>query len=299
MSADLDPAGRRRLEAIAYRMLGSTHDAEDAVGETLLRWHRLADDERQAVREPLAWLTTVVSRVCLDQLRSARAQREQATGTWLPEPRLGDPLSPGGAPVDPADAVTLDDSVSFAFLVALERLTPAERVSFLLHDVFGLPFPEIAGIVGRTPVACRQLASTARRHVREERRHDVADDERDAVVAAFLDACRGGDLHRLVGLLDPEVTSIADGGSQVSVARRPVVGAEKVARYLLGVLAQQSARPDALPTAAVEPVNGRSGIVVRAGTAVVGTLDLAVRDGRITRIYLQVDPDKLPTAERR
>ncbi|MGY1743334.1 MULTISPECIES: RNA polymerase sigma factor SigJ [unclassified Blastococcus] len=286
-------AGRERLQAIAYRMLGSTHDAEDAVAEALLRWHRLPEEERAGIREPLAWLTTVVSRVCLDTLRSARARREEAAGAWLPEPRLSDPLAPGG-PVDPADAVTLDDSVSFAFLVALERLSPAERVSFLLHDVFGVPFGEIAEAVGRTPAACRQLAASARRHVRDERRYDVAGAERDRVVRAFLDACRGGDLARLVALLDPEVTSVADGGTQIRVARRPVVGAETVARYLLGVMETQRRHLAVEPEATVEPVNGRSGVVIRVGGVVVGTIDLAVRDGLVTRLYLQVDPAKLP-----
>jgi RNA polymerase sigma-70 factor (ECF subfamily) len=291
-----DAAGRERLHAIAYRMLGTTHDAEDAVGEALLRWHRLGATERAAIREPLAWLTTVVSRVCLDSLGSARARREEAAGAWLPEPRLSDPLAPGGVPVDPADAVTLDDTVSFAFLVALERLSPAERVSFLLHDVFGLPFGEIAEAVGRTPAACRQLATSARRHVRDEQRYDVAGEERDRVVRAFLDACRGGDLTRLVVLLDPQVTSVADGGTQIRVARRPVVGAETVARYLLGVMAGQRRRLDADPVAGVEPVNGRSGVVIRAGDTILGTIDLAIRDGLVTRLYLQVDPDKLGPA---
>ena len=290
--ADVGTAGRSRLQAIAYRMLGSTHDAEDAVAEALLRWHRLPAEERSAVREPLAWLTTVVSRLCLDQLGSARARREQAAGAWLPEPRLSDPLAPAGA-ADPADVVTLDDTVSFAFLVALERLSPAERVSFLLHDVFGVPFPEIAGVVGRTPAACRQLATSARRRVREEQRYDVAGEERDRVVRAFLDACRGGDLDRLVSLLDPEVTSVADGGTSIRVAGRPVVGAVSVARYLLGVMTTQRRLLGVDPEATVEPVNGRSGVVIRLGDTVLGTIDLAVRDGRVTRLYLQVDPEKL------
>ncbi len=289
----VDAAGRQRLQAIAYRLLGSTHDAEDAVSEGLLRWHRLTDEERGAVREPVAWLTTAVSRICLDQLRSARARREQVAGIELPEPRLADAVAAGGAPVDPADAVSLDDSVSFAFLVALQRLTPAERVSFLLHDVFGMPFAEVADVVGRTPAACRQLASSARRNLREERRFDVSGAERDQVVTAFLDACRGGDLQRLIGLLDPQVRSVADGGTAVHVARRPVVGAEAVARYLLGVVAGQRRR-GAEPTASVEPVNGRAGIVVRDGGSVVGTLDLSVAGGRVTRVFIQVDPQKLP-----
>lgn len=297
MSADLDAAGRRRLQAVAYRMLGSTHDAEDAVSEAVLRWHRLPPEERGQVREPMGWLTTVVSRICLDQLRSARARREEYQGIWLPEPEVHDALAPAGSarPVDPADAVTLDDSVSFAFLVALETLTPAERVSFVLHDVFGVPFPEVAEVVGRTPAACRQLATSARRNLRGDRRRDVPGDERDRVVTAFLDACRGGDLDGLVRLLDPQVTSVADGGTHVHVARRPVVGAETVARYLLGVVAAQRRRVPDEPQTSVGTVNGRSGIVVRAGGTVVGTIDLAIAGGLVTRVFIQVNPDKLPT----
>jgi RNA polymerase sigma-70 factor, ECF subfamily len=290
---DSDSGDRRRLQAIAYRMLGSTHDAEDAVSEALVRWHRLSDDERRGVREPAAWLTRVTARICLDQLRSARAQRERCSGTWLPEPDLRDRPTRGGAPVDPADAVTLDESVSFAFLVALEKLTPAERVSFLLHDVFAVPFAEIAEVVGRTPAACRQLATTARRNLRGQRRREVPAAERDRVVRAFLDACRGGDLAGLVAVLDPGVTSLADGGTQVRVARRPVVGADLVARYLLGVMAAQRRRL-ADPVATVETVNGRSGIVVRDGGAIAGTIDLCVVDGRVTDVHIQVDPAKLP-----
>ena len=297
MNVDVHAADRRRLQAIAYRMLGSTHDAEDAVSEALVRWHRLPDDDRRQVREPVAWLTRVTARICLDQLRSARAQREQYSGTWLPEPEIRDLTTCGGPPVDPADAVTLDESVSFAFLVALEKLTPAERVSFLLHDVFAVPFAEIADVVGRTPAACRQLATAARRNLRGQRRQEVPAAERDRVVSAFLDACRGGDLAGLVAVLDPDVTSVADGGTRIRVARRPVVGAETVARYLLGVMAAQRKRL-ADPVAAVGTVNGRSGIVVRDGGAIAGTIDLCVVDGRVTELFIQVDPDKLPPERR-
>jgi RNA polymerase sigma-70 factor (ECF subfamily) len=293
VSADLGTADRRRLQAIAYRVLGSTHDAEDAVSEALVRWHRLPDGERAQVREPMAWLTRVTARICLDQLASARARREQCTGTWLPEPDLRGLTTGGVPPMDPADAVTLDESVSFAFLVALEKLTPAERVSFLLHDVFAVPFAEIAEVVGRTPAACRQLATAARRNLRGQRRQEVPAAERDRVVGAFLDACRGGDLARLVAVLDPDVTSIADGGSRIRVARRPVVGAETVARYLLGVMAAQRRRL-ADPVAGVETVNGRSGIVVRDRGVVAGTIDLCIVGGRVTDLFIQVDPDKLP-----
>jgi RNA polymerase sigma factor (sigma-70 family) len=161
---------RRQLINLAYRLLGSLADAEDAVQETYARWYALSRRQREAIASPGAWLTTVASRICLDLLGSARARRERYVGAWLPEP-LPDPAEwrggrPGGATADPADRVTLDESVSMAFLVVLDSMTPPERVALILHDVFGYPFAEVAGITGRTPAACRQLASSARRRVR-------------------------------------------------------------------------------------------------------------------------------------
>jgi RNA polymerase sigma-70 factor (ECF subfamily) len=229
----------------------------------------------------------VVSRICLDQLRSARVRREQYRGIWLPEPQVDDQGD------DPAERVTLDDSVSYAFMVALEKLTPAERVSFILHDVFGVPFAEIADTVGRSDASCRQLAVSARRRLRAERRFDVAGDERDRVVAAFLSACRGGDLRRLVEVLDPDVRSVADGGERIRAASRPVVGAEAVAAYLLGILATYERSTAVRPTMGIERINGRSGIVVRVGSALIGTVDLEIVGRRVARIAIQVNPEKL------
>src|SRR5690348_10645782 len=161
---------RRQLINLAYRLLGSLAEAEDAVQETYARWYALSRPQRDAIESPGAWLTTVASRICLDVLGSARARRERYVGEWIPEP-LPEPTEwisgrAGGGPVDPADRVTLDESVSMAFLVVLESMTPAERVAFVLHDVFGYPFAEVAEVVGRTPAACRQLASSARRRLR-------------------------------------------------------------------------------------------------------------------------------------
>lgn len=281
---------------MAYRMLGSWHDAEDAVAEGLLRWEELSPDQRALVREPGAWLTRVVSRVCLDQLKSARVRREQSRGIWLPEPHVGDALWPHGAAAsrDPADSVTLDDTVSYAFLVALERLTPAERVSFVLHDVFGMPFPDIAEVVGRSPDACRQLAVSARRRLRSERRQEVPAAVREATVAAFLDACRGGDVDRLVALLDPDVTSMADGGRTVPVARRPLTGAAHVARYLVGVFAGVQRHFGDGVTFSVERVNGRDGVAIRHDGRLIAVLSLALSGGAIEAVHIQADPDKLP-----
>ena len=167
-------AERRTLINLCYRMLGTVQDAEDAVQETYSRWYSLPDDEQQAVKSPLAWLTRVAGRICLDQLTSARARRERYVGQWLPEPVPDSPLwsSTGGirnGPQDPVDRVTLDESISVGMLVVLESMTPAERVAFILHDVFGVPFDDIADTVGRTPAGCRQLASSARRRLRAAR----------------------------------------------------------------------------------------------------------------------------------
>ena len=161
---------RRQLINLAYRLLGSLAEAEDAVQETYARWYAMSRQQQDAIESPGAWLTTVASRICLDMLGSARARRERYVGEWVPEP-LPDPAEwisgrPGGITADPADRVTLDESVSMAFLVVLESMTPAERVAFVLHDVFGYPFAEVAQITGRTPAACRQLASSARRRIR-------------------------------------------------------------------------------------------------------------------------------------
>jgi RNA polymerase sigma-70 factor (ECF subfamily) len=285
---------RGRLFAVAYRLLGSAHDAEDAVSEGLLRWQQLSDENRARVREPLAWLTRVVSRVCLDQLKSARVRREHYQGVWLPEPVLDtarlpdDPMA-----VNPADRVTMDDSVSFAFMVALERLSPAERVSFILHDVFGVPFAEVAETVGRSPAACRQSAVSARRNLRLERRFDVTTVERDHIVAAFLDACRGGDLTALVKVLHPDVVAVADGGGVVHAALKPVVGSTAVAKYLIGSMRLQERNSGVTPAYVIRSVNGRSGIVVSVGDHVVGTVDVSITDGVITRVHMQVNPDKL------
>ncbi|WP_166880274.1 RNA polymerase sigma factor SigJ [Salinibacterium sp. ZJ450] len=282
----------RQLFGVSYRLLGSSHDAEDAVQEGLARWQELSAEQQAEIREPVAWLTTVVSRISLDVLGSARARRESYTGIWLPEPVLG-PAGITDLPqsrfVDPEDSVSLDESVSLALLVAMEQLTPGERVSLILHDVFGLPFAEIADIVGRSPDACRQLASTARRHVRAGRRFEVPGPERDRVVQAFAAACLGGDIRNLVAVLDPDVVSRADGGEHVHAARRTLVGADAVARYLLGLMSKYGAGV----SAAIELVNGRSGIVMRAGGAVTGVIDLGVVDGRVAEIALVVNPEKL------
>ena len=282
---------RKHLMNLAFRMLGSWNDAEDVVQQTYVRWFQLTDDERDAIERPRAWLTTVASRICLNILDSARVRRERYVGEWLPEPlptRSTDAATGSTPAADPLDRISLDESVSMALLVVLESLTPAERVAFVLHEVFGVPFAEIADIVGRSPEATRQLASSARRHIRDLRARPTDASEHSRVVTAFRLACESGDLDALVAVLDPDVTSVTDGGGKVRAALRPVVGADNVARFILGVLRKQ---PDL--TIDEEEVNGEPGFVVRAGEQVVGTVSLGVADGRIRNVWMVMNPDKL------
>jgi RNA polymerase sigma factor (sigma-70 family) len=280
-------AERRRLIALAYRLLGTLEEAEDAVQETYLRWYRLTEEERAAVGNPQGWLTRVGSRICLDVLKSARARREQYVGEWLPEPVPAGLLGAGAAP-DPVDRVTLDDTVSTALLVVLDTMTPAERVAFVLHDVFALPFPEIAEIVGRSPAAVRQLATSARRRVADHRGIVAPPAEHDAVVRAFVAAAAGGDLGALTGLLDPSVTLRSDGGGVVSAARNPVVGATRVARFLLGVLTKR-------PTWAVAERATADGLgfTLAEGDEVRAVVNLRVAGGLVTHVWMVVNPGKL------
>src|SRR6516165_8363071 len=201
---------RGLLISLAYRRLGSLADAEDAVQETYARWYAMSAQQQAAIENPGAWLTTVASRICLDQLGSARARRERYVGEWLPEPLperaewiSGRPDGTPADPADPADRVTLDESVSMAFLVVLESMTPAERVAFILHDVFRYPFAEVAQIVGRTPAACRQLASSARRRIRTSRAPAAPAARQAGIVADFRRAWEAKDIGALIGLLDP------------------------------------------------------------------------------------------------
>jgi len=282
---------RRQLINVAYRLLGSLAEAEDAVQETYARWYALSPRQRDEIESPGAWLTTVTSRICLDQLNSARVRRERYVGQWIPEP-LPEPAewvgTRAGAPADPADRVTLDESVSMAFLVVLESMTPAERVAFILHDVFGYPFGEIAGIVGRTPAACRQLASSGRRRVRDARSAAAPTDRQLAVVREFKNAWQTGDIAALVGLLDPDVRFAADGGGRAPAALDPVDGAELVARYLADLAARSSGL-----TILERTVNGLPGLIVQDGATIVTVFAFDLADDRISHIWAVRNPDKL------
>ncbi|MDN5757790.1 MAG: RNA polymerase sigma factor SigJ [Tomitella sp.] len=284
---------RSVLMGLSYRLLGSLADAEDAVQETYIRWYRLSEHERRAVSHPRAWLVKTASRIGLDMLKTARARRESYVGEWLPEP-----LPAAGkwssqqaeAVIDPADRVTLDDSVSMALLVVLEAMTPAERVAFILHDVFRYTFPEIAEIVGRTPAACKQLASSARRRVREEQRTPVPASEHAAAVQSFKTAWQTGNLAALIDVLDPEATAITDGGGLVSAALEPLHGPEAVARFLLGVYERQ---PDLIIRE--ELVNGEPGLVATdAHDHTLAVLALAATNhGKIKQVWAIRNPQKL------
>jgi len=281
---------RPRLTRIAYGVLGSQADAEDVVSDC---WLRLVNaDASDPVLDVEAWATVTVAHRALDALRSARRRRETYIGPWLPEP-LVEPVAFGDFPSgDPADQVTLDESVGYALLVVLETLSPAERVAWVLHDVFRLPFPEVAEIVGRTPAAVRQLASRARAHVAcGPGRRDVNPVEHSAAVTAFARATTTGDLGGLLAVLDPGVVLTSDGGGHVTAARRPVRGADRVARFLLGVAGKGH------PDQRTDPitVNGLSGLAILSGTQLVAVASFTVFDRLIRRVDLILAPDKLPS----
>ena len=284
---------RRQLINLAYRLLGSLAEAEDAVQETYARWYAMSRQQQQAVENPGAWLTTVASRICLDVLGSARARRERYVGEWIPEP-LPDPAEwisgrAGGATADPADRVTLDESVSMAFLVVLESMTPAERVALILHDVFGYSFTEVARIAGRTPAACRQLASSARRRVRASKPPATPPARQASLVRDFRRAWEARDIGALVGLLDPGATVIADGGGLARAALGPIVGGEQIAGYLVGIAARSPGDVTILELA----VNGQPGLVVQQDGVTVTVIAFDVEADRIKRIWAVRNPDKL------
>jgi RNA polymerase sigma-70 factor, ECF subfamily len=279
---------RRQLINLAYRLLGSLTEAEDAVQETYARWYAMTRQQRDAIESPGAWLTTVASRICLDLLGSARARRERYVGEWLPEPLPGPAEWPGGRPgADPADRITLDESVTMAFLVVLETMTPAERVAFILHDVFRHSFAEVAQVTGRTPAACRQLASAARRRVRASRAPAAPPARQAGLVRDFKKAWEAGDIGALIGLLDPGATVTADGGGLVTAALRPVEGAEQIARFYAGIAGR------ALNVTILERmVNGQPGLVAQLD-GVVTVFAFGIADDRIKHIWAVRNPEKL------
>ena len=270
---------RPRLLRLAYSQLGDLGEAEDVVQEAWLRLERTGAD---SIDDLDAWLTTVVGRLALDTLRSARSRREAYVGPWLPEPVVS-----SGAE-DPADRVTLDESVSYALLALLEQLSPAERTAFVLHDVFELPFGEVADVVGRTPEAVRQLASRARRHVAQQRpRFEASRDEHERAVHAFAQAVAEGDIDGLVAVLDPDVVWTSDGGGHAIAARKPVHGAARVARAWIAMRGRAADAPAAIG------LNGRLGLLLAGRDGHRSAVSFVVDDGRIARIDVVRNPEKL------
>ena len=284
---------RRQLLNLAYRLLGSLADAEDVVQETYARWYAMSQQQREAIESPGGWLTRVASRICLDLLGSARARRERYVGEWIPEPlpdhREWSSGRWGSATVDPADRVTLDESINMAFLVVLESMNPAQRVAFILHDVFGYSFAEVAQIVGRTPAASRQLASSARRRLRSSQAPATPTAQRAGVVRDFKQAWQAKDIGALIGLLDPDATAIADGGGLVSVAElRPIEGGEQIARACVDL----AGRAPNL-TILERTVNGQPGLVAQQDGVTVTVMAFDVAGDRIKHIWAIRNPDKL------
>ncbi|WP_428950004.1 RNA polymerase sigma factor SigJ [Streptomyces sp. cg35] len=274
---------------LTYRFLGSLAEAEDAVQETYARWYALSRQEQEAIASPGAWLTRVAARICLDVLGSARARRERYVGEWVPEP-VPDTRE-WGSGIDPAEQVTLDESVDMALLVVLETMTPAERIAFVLHDVFRYPYAEVATVLGRTPEACRQLASSARRRARTARAAQAPTAQQTAVVHDFRRAWDTKDIAALIALLAPDATLIADGGGLVGAALRPITGAGDIVRYLTGI-------GDRAPAMNLlqRTVNGRAGLVAQTRTNSVTVTVAAFNvgsDGRVTHIWAVRNPEKL------
>jgi RNA polymerase sigma-70 factor (ECF subfamily) len=265
---------RPRLIRVAYRMLGSVADAEDAVQEAFVRWMAADRDE---VREPEAYLRRTVTRLCLDQLKSARHRRETYVGPWLPEPVVED---------EP------DDDVTLPLMLALERLSPLERAAFLLHDVFGVGFDEIARAVDREPAACRQLAARARAHVREARPRFEVEKRRGLEIAeAFFAASRSGDMTALAGMLAADVSMHADGGGKRSAAGRPLLGFDEVLKLHQGLAAIFREKGSTLVRIAF--VNGLPGFVTREADGELQTTALGIEDGKVAAIYVMRNPEKL------
>lgn len=279
-------AARSRLVNVAYAVLGSHSEAEDVVSDCWLRL--VAADAGESVRDIEGWSTVVVARAAVDTLRSARKRRELYVGPWLPEPRIG-ALS---TMEDPAERVSLDDSVRYALLVVLESLSPAERTAWVLHDLFGLTFDEIAEAVGRSTAAVRQLASRARVHIEANApRVDVSRQEHDVAVQRFFEAAAGGDLAPLLHALDPNVVLTSDGGGIVNAALQPIVGADKVGRFLVGLL---TTRMDPDERVAPITINGELGVGAFSGDQITTAVAFTFDGERLVRIDIVRTPEKLP-----
>lgn len=279
--ADFEPH-RRHLQGLAYRMLGSWAEAEDIVQDAWLRWR---DADRGRVETPRAFLSRTVTRLCLDQLKSARARREEYVGPWLPEPL------PDAGNYEAAGAGEIAHDLSVALMLALERLSALERAAFLLHDVFDMPFAEIAATLGRNESACRQLAARARSRVRDARpRFAVTEQEGARIADAFWQASRAGDVDALRSLLAHDAVLHADGGGKKLAVFRPILGSDKIARFFAGLAKKPSGQ---FLDAVVTQLNGMPGVLATELDGLPRSTTLEVRDGRIAAIYIVRNPDKL------
>jgi len=274
---------RRLLFSIAYRMLGSAADAEDVVQDAWLRWSAA---DRGEVTDARAYLVQIATRLALDRMSSARARRENYVGPWLPEPLLTDESR------SPADAAELGEQVSLAVLVVLETLSPVERAVFVLREVFGLSWAEVAGALDRSEAAVRQLGHRAREHVQARRpRFDTDRRAQREVTERFLAACVGGDVEALLAVLSPGVVLLTDGGGRAKAALRPIVGADKAARFLVAVSADGLSRPGL--AVRLTEVNGAPGVVVTTDAGPLIAVSLVVADGLVTQAMVVLNPDKL------
>ena len=280
---------RRLLFTVAYQMLGSVADAEDVVQDTWLRW---SATDRADVADPRAYLVRIASRLALDRLGSARSRRESYVGPWLPEPLLTASSPVASAAPDPDDAAALGDQVSLALLVVLETLSPAERAVFVLREVFGLPAAEVAAILGRSEAAVRQTAHRAREHVRARQpRFDTDRSTQRLATERFLAACAGGDVEALLAALAPDVVLVSDGGGRAKAALRPIVGAGKVARFLLATTAQGLEIPGL--HVEIAEINGAPGVVAWVGGEPYMTISLVLVDGLVEQVLVVRNPEKL------
>ena len=275
-------AHRRALMGLAYRMLGSRAEAEDVVQDAYLRWHTKG---HAAIEKPRHYLGTVVTRLCLDRMRSGRARREVYVGQWLPEPVVDEAFNDGTV----GDLVR---DISVALMLVLERLSPLERASFLLHDVFGLDFAEVSGALGRSEAACRQLAARGREHIAAGRpRFPASSEDGRRLAAAFHQAAGSGDVNALAQILAEDVVLYSDGGGKRIAALNPIIGRERVTRFVDGI-SRKNAGFGSLE-ARVATINGLPGFVLRGEDGAIDTIAFESRDGQITAIYVTRNPDKL------
>ena len=275
-------AHRSLLFSVAYRMLGSRADAEDMVQETFLRWQEVAGS---SIREPRAFLVTVITRLCINQLQSARVRREEYFGQWLPEPLVTEPQT------NTANIPGIDGSLSMAFLLLLERLTPVQRAVFLLREVFDYEYGEVAGILGLTESNCRQILKRAKEYMASDRpRFSASREQQERLLQQFLETTARGDMKGLISLLSEDAVLYTDGGGKATAVPNPIYGADRVARFFV------TGRQKLLPTDLVRrfaDINGQPGIIAYHNGTVFGVLTLDISEGKIGSIYIVRNPEKL------